>query len=208
LAIFCLPVGLATYWIFQRLMKIPLVELLPDGAYCRWRESAAPADFANPRQWLMAACGVLAGAVTHLVWDAFTHEGARGVRMMPALDELIVGIGGHHMGGVRLLQDASSLLGLVVVVAILGYGLRPGRGVTAAAPPRRLRAGERRAWVAAYVLTAAALTGAFFLMRRPESVHSAALPVGGAAIAMLRGLAAALLIVSLCLNLRLRRLAA
>jgi hypothetical protein len=44
-------------------------------------------------------------------------------------------------------------------------------------------------------------------MRRPESVaHGAALPVGGAAIAVLRGVAAALLIVSLCLNLRLRRL--
>ena len=207
LVIFCLPVGLATYWIFQRLMKVPLVELLPDGAHSRWRESAAPADYANPRQWIMAACGVLAGAVTHLVWDAFTHEGARGVRMMPALDELIVGIGGHRMGGVRLLQDVSSLLGLVVVVAILAYGLRPGRGVAAAAAPRRLRTGERRAWIGAYVLTASALTGAFFLMRRPESAaHGAALPVGGAAIAVLRGVAAALLIVSLCLNLRLRRL--
>jgi hypothetical protein len=142
-----------------------------------------------------------------LVWDAFTHEGARGVRMMPALDELIVGIGGHHVGGVRLLQDVSSLVGLVVVVAILAYGLRPGRGLAATVPPRRLRAGERRAWVAGYVLTAAALTAAFFLMRRPESAaHSASLPVGGAAIAVLRGVAAALLIVSLCLNLRLRRL--
>jgi hypothetical protein len=179
---------------------------LPNGAYCRWRESAPPADYANPRQWLMAACGVLAGAVTHLVWDAFTHEGARGVRMMPALDDLIVGFGGHHLAGARLLQDASSLVGLVVVVAILAYGLRPGRGVAPAAPSRRLRAGERRAWVAVYVLTAAALTGAFFVMRRPESVHSASLPVGGAAIAVLRGLAASLLIVSLCLTLRLRRL--
>jgi Domain of unknown function (DUF4184) len=207
LFIFCLPVGLATYWIFQRLMKIPLVELLPDGAYSRWRDSEAPAEFANLRQWIMAACGVLAGAVTHLVWDAFTHEGARGVRMMPALDDLMVGIGGHHLGGARLLQDASSLVGLVVVVAILAYGLRPGRGVASAAAPRRLRAGERRAWIAAYMLSAAALTGAFFLMRRPESAaHSAALPVGGAAIAVLRGVAAALLIVSLGLNLRLRRL--
>jgi hypothetical protein len=207
LVIFCLPVGLATYWIFQRLMKVPLVELLPDGAYSRWNASAAPANLANPQQWIMAACGVLAGAVTHLVWDAFTHEGARGVRMMPALDDLMVGIGGHHLVGARLLQDASSLVGLVVVVAILAYGLRPGLGAASAAAPRRLRVAERRAWIAAYILAAAALTGAFFLMRRPESAaHSVALPVGGVAIAVLRGVAAALLIVCLGLNLRLRRL--
>ena len=42
---FCLPVGLAVYWIFQRLIKTPLMELLPDGAYARWRAFAAPADY-------------------------------------------------------------------------------------------------------------------------------------------------------------------
>src|SRR6202050_3072102 len=43
---FCLPVGLATYWIFQRLMKVPLVELLPARGPSRWREAAAPAHYA------------------------------------------------------------------------------------------------------------------------------------------------------------------
>jgi len=129
------------------------------------------------------------------------------VRMMPALDDLIVGIGGHHLVGATLLQDASSLVGLVVVVAILGYGLRSSRSAATAAAPRRLHAGERRTWIAAYWLTAAALTVAFFILRRPESAaHHAVLPVGGAAIALLRGMAAALLIVSLCVNLRLHRL--
>ena len=71
---FCLPVGLTTYWAFQYLIKAPMLEVLPEGAYARWRPFSSPADFASIRQWALAGCGVLAGAVTHLVWDAFTHE--------------------------------------------------------------------------------------------------------------------------------------
>ena len=148
---FCLPVGLAAYWIFQWLVKTPLIELLPAGAYARWRELSAPAPLASPRQWLLAACGVLFGAVTHLVWDAFTHEGARGVRMIPALEDPVVEIGGRRLAGAHLMQDANSVLGLIVVSAILAYALRPGRSENAAAP-RRLNGGERRVWIALYLV--------------------------------------------------------
>ena len=82
LVTFCLPVGVIVYWLFQGLVKTPVIEVLPEGAYARWRPYASPARIGSARQWLLAACGVLAGAVTHLVWDAFTHEGARGVRMI------------------------------------------------------------------------------------------------------------------------------
>ncbi|MGO9514351.1 MAG: DUF4184 family protein [Steroidobacteraceae bacterium] len=202
LVTFSLPVGLASYWVFQRLIKTPVMELLPDGAYSRWREFAAPAEYSSLRQWILAACGVLAGAITHLLWDAFTHEGARGVRMISALDDPVLAIGAHHLAGTSLLQDVSSLLGLVVVVVILAYGLRRGTGAASAAH-RRLRAGERHAWIAAYVLLAALLSGGFFLMKFRADFAAWGLS-RGAAIAVLRGLAVALLGVGLCLNLRLR----
>ena len=64
---FCLPVGLTTYWAFQYLIKAPMLEVLPEGAYARWRPFSSPADFASIRQWVLAGCGVLTGAVTHLV---------------------------------------------------------------------------------------------------------------------------------------------
>src|ERR1700729_153232 len=41
---FCLPVGLLTYWLFERLMKTPLLELLPEGPYARWHPFAAEGD--------------------------------------------------------------------------------------------------------------------------------------------------------------------
>jgi hypothetical protein len=204
---FCLPVGLATYWLFQWLIKRPLIELLPPGAYARWRDSIPPAQVSSLKQWAIAACGVLFGAVTHLVWDAFTHEGARGVRMFPALEEPMIEFGGHRLIGAHLLQDANSVAGLLMVIAILGYGLRPG-GPADAARARRLERRERWGWICAYLLAAAALSGLFFLGRRHAVAIMPAIfsgrPLSSAAIATLRGGAAALIVIAAALNLRLR----
>jgi len=202
---FCLPVGLATYWLFQRMLRAPLFELLPPGAYSRWRDYAAPADYRSARDWILAVFGLLAGAVSHLVWDAFTHEGARGLRMIPALeDPPVVEISGHRVGGVHLLQDANSLIGLIVLIAIVAYGLRPGSAADAAIP-RRLHSAERRSWIAAYALAAAALSGVFLLATRVTGMAANEGPLSSAAIATVRGMAAAVLSVTACLMLRLRR---
>ena len=204
---FCLPVGMASYWVFQLLVRTPIMELLPPGAYARWHWSKAPADYRSLKQWIWAACGLLAGAITHLVWDGFTHEGGRGVRMLPILEEPVAYIDGHPLGGLRFVQDLNSLIGLIAVFLVVAYGLRPGRAADATLP-RRLRAGERYAWIAAYVLVAAALSGAFLLFRhRPDRSPNPLLivPLSSAAIAILRGLAAALIAVSIALTIHLRR---
>ncbi len=200
---FCLPVGLFAYWTFQYLIKTPVLEVLPRGAYARWRPFSSSAEIASLLQWLSAALGVLAGAVTHLVWDAFTHEGARGVRMIPWLEDPIVEIGNHHVAGVRVLQDGSSLIGLAIVLGLVCYGLRRGR----AQPPmsRLLRPAERRAWVLAYALAAVALSTICLLWARAgePAPHSVTAVANGIAVAALRGLAMAMLGVSLLLDWRL-----
>src|SRR5450631_334046 len=202
---FCLPVGLATFWIFQRMIKTAVMEVLPDHTYSRWRPLAAPADLRSLKQWVVAACGILAGGITHLVWDAFTHEGARGVRMIPALDDPVVDIAGHRLMGARLLQDVSSLVGLAVVFAVIIYSLRRD-SAPEEAPFRTLHPGERYVWILAYAVTASLLAGLFLVMRRPSYVfgHSLAFMIGNFAIATLRGFAAALVLISVGLTLRLR----
>lgn len=201
---FCLPVGLTSYWIFQYLIKTPLVELLPDAAYERWRPFAAPAPYGSVRQWILAACGVLVGAVTHLVLDGFTHEGARGVRLIPVLDDSVPEIHGHHVMVFRLLQDGISLIGLVAVLGFLCYALRGGRVQPMAQRP--LGMAERRAWRLAYLATAVVVSTACYLWMRHATPHwhSLAAKVNFAAIASLRGLAVALLGVSPFLKWRLR----
>jgi Domain of unknown function (DUF4184) len=200
---FCLPVGLGAYWLFQRVIRRPILELLPSGAYMRWQASSEPADYESLKQWLLAACGVLAGAITHLVWDAFTHEGARGLRLFPWLEDSTVEISGHRLTGPNLLQDANSVIGMIIVVVIAFYSLRPGRA--ASYPPRRLQRAERAIWIGVFALTATALSSLFFVLRRHGHNPAMALPISGAAIATLRGLAAAVLLIAIALNVRLHR---
>lgn len=202
---FCLPVGLATFWIFQLLIKTPVIEVLPNATYVRWRSFEAPADIRSLLQWVLAACGIEAGAFSHLVLDAFTHEGARGVRMIPMLDDPLVDIAGHHVIGARFLQDVTSLIGLGLVLLIVMYGLRPGRRGEVV-PVRKLRPLERFIWIMTYFIMTLFLALLFLAIRRPHFLAggSMAVVVGNYAIAALRGFAAALLVVSLGLILRLR----
>jgi hypothetical protein len=203
---FCLPVGLACYWMFQYLIKTPVLEVLPDAAYARWRTYSSSADFQSIRQWILAACGVFAGAVTHLVWDAFTHEKARGVLMIPWLEEPAVDIGSHHVIGVRLLQDVSSLLGLALVIGLVLFGLR--RGHERPVLSRPLRPAERRAWVLGFTAAAIASSGAWFMLARIAEplAHSIKALATGIAVAALRGFAMALVCAGLALGWRLRAL--
>lgn len=203
---FCLPVGLITYWVFQLVIKSPILEVLPDGPHARWRPFAAEADFRSLRQWLLASIGVLGGALTHLIWDAFTHEGGRGVRMFPVLDDSLIDIGNRHIPAHFVMQDLGSLIGLLAVLGMLCWGLR--RGSEAAVPNRLVAGRERLVWWLIYALAAALFTAAFYAWVRfgqPPS-HSIFMRVSWSAIASLRGLAAALLCVSVALDLRLRQL--
>jgi hypothetical protein len=203
---FCVPVGLAAYWTFQGLIKTAVLEVMPEGAYARWRPFASAADIGSLRQWALAAGGVLAGAVTHLVWDGFTHVGARGVRMFPVLDDPILEIGRRHVGAVGLMQDLGSLVGILVVIALLAYGLRRGHDIPV--PNRPVSVAERRRWLLAYALGALCFSITFYLRARlgPTPPHSVIIRAYEIAVAVLRGLAASLLIVSLALDLRLRAL--
>ena len=208
---FCLPVGLASYWVFQGLIKTPVLEVLPDGAYARWHPVSSPADLASIRQWILADCGVLAGAVTHLVWDGFTHYGARGARMIPWLDDPVVDIGSAHVAGTRVLQDGTSVIGLLVVLVVIGYTLRRGHEQRVADRP--VRAAERHTWAFTYVFAALALSAVWFAASRvgepaPRTWSPRTLTIlaEGVAVAGLRGIAASLLCVSLALDWRLRAL--
>jgi hypothetical protein len=202
---FSLPLGLAFYWVFQRWIKKPMREVLPDGAYLASQSHAPIADIASPRQWAIAAAGVLIGAITHLIWDGFTHEGARGVRMLPEIDEWVVDVGGHALAGPRFLEDFSSLLGLVLVGWFIWRFLRTR--APADRPARRLPPAQRVFWCAAYLCTAIVVTAADILRIRwfyPRAIGIGP-NLGIVAIAGLRGVGVAVLTVSLCLALRLRQ---
>jgi hypothetical protein len=110
-AAFCLPVSLAAWLVFRAVVKPALVGLLP---------RAMASTLATPRRelpWLRyfwALVAVTLGALTHLIWDAATHEYGWVVTAYPALRERVLPSTFGPMPLYRLLQHASTAGGLVV----------------------------------------------------------------------------------------------
>ncbi|HEY4975272.1 MAG TPA: DUF4184 family protein, partial [Steroidobacteraceae bacterium] len=167
---FCLPVGLATYWLTLLLLRPAVLEVVPDGAYVRLRAAQPPAPISRLSAWLYAAAALLFGAGTHLIWDAFTHENARGVRLIPFLTDYGPEMSGHPLHLYRWLQYGSSMVGLAVVAAALLLWLRHAPAPLEP-PPRRLSRPERLAWLGAYLLPPL-LVIAWFLVRAWPSGQS------------------------------------
>jgi hypothetical protein len=201
---FCLPAGLIAWWLLQRLIKPAVIEVLPDGPWARARAEHPPLPLSSVRAWVGAAAGILLGAATHLVWDAFTHEDARGVRMFPLLDDYAPGIGTHPLQLHAWLQYGSSLLGLAVVALALALWLRHAPA-PAAPPVRRIPRRERQYWLWLFglipLLAASWSFGRQFALGHPPWFSAWA--IGRDAVWLLRGCALALIVVSLGLSLRL-----
>jgi hypothetical protein len=113
---FCLPAGLILLGIFHTWLKIPLLALLPESHQRRLTPLAKPFFFMPAQRSLGIILAVLAGALTHLLWDSFTHANGWAVIHLPILDRVVVTIGWHPIHLYSLLQHGSSLLGGLVLI--------------------------------------------------------------------------------------------
>ncbi|MGK5627727.1 DUF4184 family protein [Streptomyces sp. URMC 123] len=116
------------------LVREPLLALVPRA----WRGRAyglarGAAWRGRPPLRLALAFWVSAvlGAVTHVGWDAFTHPGRWGTRLLPVLGEPVAGMPLYSW-----VQYGSSALALVAIAAFVGSALRrlPDRPVPGAVP--------------------------------------------------------------------------
>lgn len=113
-----LALGLFLLW--RVVLRPATAELSP-----RWLARRLPADWGRPaadavnealgigRGWtrvLWLVASLLLGVLSHIVWDAFTHEDRFGSLLLPALAEQW-----GPLQGFRWLQHGSSVLGLVVI---------------------------------------------------------------------------------------------
>ncbi len=206
LFLFCLPVGLIAYALTQALIKPALMEVLPDRIYLRMRSEHPPVQPRSLSAWLYVALAILFGALTHLLWDGFTHENARGVRFLPFLTDYGPQMGGHALRLYRWLQYGSSMLGLLVVLAAmllwLYHAPRPP-----SPPLRRLTPSQRGRIGALYLvlpLGASVLAVAVLLPLRHGAVATGA-ALGAVARLLLQAAALSLLLVSGLIRLRLGR---
>lgn len=104
-----LAVGMAGLLLWYALFRRPLVDMAPDP----WRRRLPETVPMSRRSWLLSVPAVVVGGATHVVWDAFTHEGAWGVDHFAPLRESFLGVEIYAWA-----QHGCSVLGLAVVVVV------------------------------------------------------------------------------------------
>lgn len=119
LFVFCLPAGMAFAITFHYLVKRWLILSLP-WPFTRIFAGLSDSRFElhSSRQWITLAISVLIGALSHFLWDSFTHVDGEVATMIPWLTESSV-ILGIERPNCRFLQHASSLFGAIFVPVYL-----------------------------------------------------------------------------------------
>lgn len=112
---FCLPVGLSAYLLFHKLLKGPLLALLPDSVLNRLATQAATCTSLPAVHWGAVLVSLLCGTITHDIWDAFTHKKSWGTGLIPVLQQPLFTVHGMTTYGYSLAQHGSTVLGLALL---------------------------------------------------------------------------------------------
>ncbi|MFT4258087.1 DUF4184 family protein [Microbacterium sp.] len=142
-------VAFVLFLIWRTVLRPAVPELAP-----AWLARRLPSDWSTPAlraareavvgdgsRWyaVLLAVSLLLGVVSHIAWDAFTHEGRWGVQVLPILDEQW-----GPFTGFKWMQYGSGVLGLAVIA--LWAALRVRRAVPREGSGSVLPAGVRIAW--------------------------------------------------------------
>ena len=107
---FCLPAGLISYFMFQKMLMLPVLNLLPPRVEaCILHSRAESKDVPT---FLELCFYILLGVITHLVWDSFTHDNGFFVVKFPVLQTILFSIFDYDVYIYKILQHGSSLLGM------------------------------------------------------------------------------------------------
>jgi hypothetical protein len=116
LVVFTLPLALAVLWLFHRSAKFAVMKLLPT---CIQQRLICANDFpfGNARRFALLVLSVLAGALTHIVWDSFTHRQSWLVDHWPLLRQTVVisWITPRPLLVWHVLQHVSTLVGMGIL---------------------------------------------------------------------------------------------
>ena len=125
LLLFCLPMGLLVLFVASWLRE-PVAQLLPQ-PHRQALLATADAPARGWQAWCLTAAALLLGASTHLVWDAFTHEGQFFVQHIGVLRLPLFPLLGREFRVFNVLQHLSTLAGIAILgLAYWRYAKRFG----------------------------------------------------------------------------------
>jgi hypothetical protein len=120
---FCWPASIALWLLFVRVLEQPTLALLPENWRSRFPSSSTQISL---RLLAIASVAVILGAITHVVWDSFTHRGTVVVKAIPPLHAVAFYLDGWRIRWFLVLQLASSVAG-ILLLALWAWRLPPGR---------------------------------------------------------------------------------
>ena len=180
--VFCLPVGLAVLWIFQTVMKSPLISLAPKSHQQRLVTLAKPFRWGGAGRFTLIVASLLLGSISHLAWDAFTHDRGLVVRNVPDLRVPLEEFGTHRPL-YNVLQHGSSLLGLALLA--LWYWRWFKRTPPQPVPGCMQTSTNVKAWFLASTLTVAAAVSLPYAYFESYRLNSLAIFLGTLAVTFL-----------------------
>lgn len=95
-------------------MKVPLISLAPKSHQERFVSFAQPFRWRGAKRFGLIVISIIVGSITHLAWDAFTHDRGLVVRNVPNLRTPLEEFGTHRPI-YNVLQHGSSVLGLALL---------------------------------------------------------------------------------------------
>jgi hypothetical protein len=113
--LFCLPMGLIALWIFHRFLKLPILTLLPANHRKRLTPLADEFGFRPWRHFGVLVVSLAVGALTHVVWDSFTHSKGWVVANLAWLKMPLVDTPLGAMTIYIALKHASTLVGIILL---------------------------------------------------------------------------------------------
>lgn len=114
----CLPLGIAAFLTFQYIMKRPLLALAPDAIRRRCTSTIGVPAWWTARRLIGLSLAIIIGALTHIVWDAFTHRDRWGTELIPSLRAPAITLFGRQLSGYEILQHTSSVFGLAALAPL------------------------------------------------------------------------------------------
>lgn len=112
---FDVPLGLLLMFIYRVLVKDKLIEHLPAALNQRLSRFRGTYKTSTLLQyWLVAALSVLIGAISHILWDGFTHPGGMFVMRLPILSTTVILVG-HQLYLYKILQHGSTVAGAIAI---------------------------------------------------------------------------------------------
>lgn len=168
LPLFCLPVGLIVFWLWHRVLKRPLIELLPVTHFQRLLPLCEDRHFSTLKSFVWISFSLLLGAYTHLLWDSFTHSGGWAVDRVPVLGATLLQTPYGSLKLYKIFQHGSTLMGITLLTYLYIRWFRraePRENVFPSwSTPSRIR-------IIAFIFGSAGIAAACFAWSSSAPVH-------------------------------------